>query len=126
VAVCFAAAPVAAASTSQKITPQEGMLARLALKHQSLNSLSHRIKGKMNIKAGAVAFTASFTTRTLMARPRQFRTEAEIEFMGKVTRGVSVSDGKTLWDYDPESGAYSEQPIDTEKKVGKWPAWIMD
>jgi len=111
----------------QKISRDEAMLAKVYLKYRSLNNLSQRLKGSMKVNAGGTAFTATFSADTKMARPSQFRSEVEIDFIGMMTRGLSVTDGKTLWDYDPHAGQYAEQPLAAAMKSGnKDGDWIMD
>ena len=114
-------------AVAQKITPHEALLAKVALKYQSLNSLSHKVKGTMKIDVGGSTFTASFKTDTKMARQKQFRTEAEVEFFGSVSKGTAVTDGNRFWDYDPGPNEYAEQPIDVVKKESPRSSdWLMD
>ena len=118
-------APVS--SLAQKVTPQEAMLARVALKYQSLTSLSHKIKGTMKIDVGGATFTAAFKTSTQMARPKQFRSDVEVGFFGTTSKGTAVTDGKSFWDFDPVSNEYSEQTYEDVTKEGDKKAdWLMD
>ena len=114
-------------AAAQKISPDEAMLARVALKYQSLSSISHTMTGTMKVNSGGVTFTASFKSDTVMARPKRFRSEAQVELLGAVTTGIAMSDGRSLWDVDPTAASYSELPLDRFLKKGRKSAdWLMD
>jgi outer membrane lipoprotein-sorting protein len=122
-AICVAAGTACAQSPSINMA----MLAKTLLKYRSLKTLSQETKGTMEIQASGLTFAARYSTKLQMAQPNRFRVETTISFFGQEAKGISVSDGKTVWDFDPEAKEYSAQPLEKLAVKGKRENdWLMD
>lgn len=92
------------------------MLAKLLLKYREGKTMTQNVTGKMTVNADGVTVTAELQTTVHMAQPNRFRFESKITALGQEKHGLTISDGKTVWELDSDAKQYSKQPF---QEIGK-------
>ncbi len=113
---------------AEDISPRaEAMLAKLLLKYRQYKTFAQTMHGKINVTADGVKISADMQTTIRMAQPNRFRIESVVDFFGTQQHGLSVSDGKTAWEWNADGQEYSEQPLtELVKNEDKFTHWLID
>lgn len=128
-ALAFVAAAIsigigATPASADKSLRDEAMAAKLFAVYHDFKTLKQTVSGKMEIDVDGVKITVKITSALTLAQPNRFRIETTAELGDRKQRGVAVSDGKTVWEADPETGEYSEQTFASisanEDKLCDW------
>ncbi len=126
-AVALAAVPVVVGAQTGESFRDQAMIGRVLLKYRSLKTLTQTVTAHWTVGQQGVEIPISGTFTVQMAQPNRFRIEGKMSALGAETSGLTVCDGKTVWEYDAKTKQYSEQPLEAvAKDPDKFADWMMD
>lgn len=122
--VCMTPGVAEGQKSSKKHALLDQLGKKMEQKWRSLKSLSQTVNGGIEIGARGDVVSGTISSSVVIARGGRFRVETAVQLLDKDVHATIVSDGKTVWELNPDAKEYSELPFSTVGKtpeqLGKW------